>query len=240
MAFFYETEMKIPDHLAIILDGNGRWALKQGFIRSVGHQMGAKVMKNIVNYAFECGVKYLSLFCFSTENWKRDKNEIDTLMELPVEYFKKYEKKLLEDEVKVIFSGDLTKLPLKTKLACESILLKTKGCQRHILNICLNYGSHDEIIRAVKNIAQKVQNHELEIANINEEVFNQHLYSKDLPPIDLLIRTSNEKRLSNFMLFQMAYAEIYFTPVLWPAFKKSDLRKAFIEYKKRNRRFGGV
>ena len=231
---------KVPTHLAIILDGNGRWALKKGLIRSLGHKQGAKVVKEVISYVFEQKVKVLSLFCFSTENWKRDKTEINYLMSIPIKYFNEYEKNLIDGGIKVIFSGDLTKIPLDSKLACERIALKTKHCEKHILNICLNYGGKDEIIRASKEIAKKVKNDIISIDDIDNEVFENHLYSKDLPMIDLLIRTSNEQRLSNFMLYQLAYAELYFTKVLWPDFNKKCIDKAFKEYNLRKRRFGGV
>ena len=240
MAFELESSMKIPTHLAIILDGNGRWALKQGLVRTLGHKAGAKVMKDIISYSFSLGVKVLSLFCFSTENWKRDKEEVEYLFTLPIEYFSKYTDKLLEDDIKVVISGDLSMLPKETILACDKAILKTKNCKSHVLNICLNYGSKAEIIKAVKQIANEVKHNQLKVESIDENVFENYLYTKGLPPVDLLIRTSNEKRISNFLLWQIAYAEIYFTRTLWPAFSKKELRKAFIDYGKRDRRFGGV
>ncbi len=235
-----ENSMKIPTHLAIILDGNGRWALKQGLARTLGHKAGAKAMKDIVEYAFTLGVKVLSLFCFSTENWKREKEEVDYLFTLPIEYFEKYTDKLIEDDIKVVISGDISCLPQETILACDKAVLKTKHCASHVLNICLNYGSHDEILRAVKQIANEVKNNQLDINDIQERTFENYLYTKGLPPVDFLIRTSNEKRISNFMLWQISYAEIYFTKTLWPAFTKKDLKKALIDYAQRNRRFGGI
>ncbi len=235
-----EKSMKIPTHLAIILDGNGRWALKQGLARTLGHKAGAKTMKDIVEYAFTLGVKVLSLFCFSTENWKREKEEVDYLFTLPIEYFGKYTDKLIEDDIKVVISGDISSLPQETIIACDKAVLKTKNCASHVLNICLNYGSHDEIIRAVKQIANEVKNNQLDINDIHEKTFENYLYTKGLPPVDFLIRTSNEKRISNFMLWQISYAEIYFTKTLWPAFTKKDLKKALMDYAQRNRRFGGV
>ena len=230
----------VPTHLAIILDGNGRWAKQKGLIRSLGHKQGAKVVKEVISYVFKENVKVLSLFCFSTENWKRDQKEIDYLMSLPIKYFSEYEENLLSNGIKVIFSGDLSKLPLNTRLACEKIALKTKLCKEHFLNICLNYGGKDEIVNACIEIAKKVKNNIISIDEINKEIFENHLYSKGLPSIDLLIRTSNEKRLSNFMLYQLAYAELYFTKVLWPDFSKRCIKKAFKEYNQRIRRFGGV
>lgn len=232
--------VKIPSHIAIILDGNGRWALKQGLVRTLGHKAGANTMKNIINYAFDLGVKVLSLFCFSTENWKRDQKEVDYLFTLPIEYFNKYTDTLVENGIKVVISGDLSKLPQETILACDKALLKTANCQKHVLNICLNYGGKAEIVRACKLIVSEVINNKLDLNSLDEMTFENYLYTKGLPPIDLLIRTSNEKRISNFMLYQLAYAEIYFTKTLWPAFSKKDLDKAILEYNNRNRRFGGV
>jgi undecaprenyl diphosphate synthase len=232
--------MKIPTHLAIILDGNGRWAQKKGLIRSLGHKAGAKALKDTASDAFKMGVNVLSVYCFSTENWKRDKDEVDYLFTLPIEYFNKYTESLIKNDIKVIFSGDISKLPKETFVACDAVRLKTKDCKSHVLNICLNYGSHDEIIKATKEIALKVKNNELDINDINKETIENHLYTKDLPPVDLLIRTSNEQRISNFLLWQISYAELYFTKTHWPAFNKKTLEKAFIEYTYRDRRFGGI
>ena len=162
---------KVPYHLAIILDGNGRWAKSKGLVRSIGHKVGAKTAKDIISYVFDKDVKVLSLFCFSTENWKRSEDEINYLMSIPITYFSKYEENLIKKGVKVIFSGDLSKLPLNTKLACEKISLKTKVNDKHILNICLNYGGKDEIIKACKEIANKVKNNIISIDDINENVF---------------------------------------------------------------------
>ena len=240
MAKINEQELKIPTHLAIILDGNGRWAQKRGLVRMMGHKAGAKALKNIVNYAFSLGIKVLSVYCFSTENWKRDKEEVDYLFTLPVEYFSKYQERLIANGTRVMFSGDISKLPTKTMLSCDSIALNTKECKSNILNICLNYGANDELVRATKLIASKVLNNEMSIEDIDESTIEKHLYTKDLPPVDLLIRTSNEKRISNFLLWQISYAELYFTKTHWPAFTKKELDKAILDYSKRDRRFGGV
>lgn len=240
MSILNKTDLKIPTHLAIILDGNGRWALKRHLKRTMGHKVGAETMREIIDYSFSLGVKVLSLYCFSTENWKRDKEEVDYLFTLPIIYFDKYIDSMVNKGIKVIFSGDISKLPNKTMLACDKALLKTKNCNKYILNICLNYGSHDEIVRACKLIANEVENKQISINDINEKTIQDHLYSKNLPNIDFLIRTSNEKRLSNFMLWQASYAELYFTKTLWPAFTKRCLIKALKDYSKRDRRFGGV
>ena len=240
MALSFEYEIKVPNHLAIILDGNGRWALSKGLSRSLGHTYGAKTLKEIISYAFSLNVKVLSLYCFSTENFKRDKQEITHIFDLFTKYLKDYQDEFIKNDIKVIFSGDLSKLPQALKLACESISLKSKNCSSHIINFCINYGFKDELVKAVKAIAYKVKNDNLNIESINQMLIEEHFYSKGLPDIDLLIRTSNELRLSNFMLYQASYAELYFVKKFWPAFNKKDLHKAFVEFAKRKRRFGGV
>ena len=232
--------MKVPNHIAIILDGNGRWAKAKGMPRGYGHIKGCANLEQICYDIKDLGVKYLTVYAFSTENWKRDKEEVDYLFTLPIIYFDKYIDSMVNKGIKVIFSGDISKLPNKTMLACDRALLKTKNCNKCILNICLNYGSHDEIVRACKLIANEVEHKQISINDINEKTIQDHLYSKDLPNIDFLIRTSNEKRLSNFMLWQASYAELYFTKTLWPAFTKRCLIKALKDYSKRDRRFGGV
>ena len=185
------------------------------------------------------GVKVLSAYCFSTENWKRSQDEVNYLFKLPIEFFSKFIKKAINDDVRIIFSGDISALPKKTYEICKKALEMTKDCKSHILNICFNYGSHDEILKAVKEIAKDVKDNKLEIDQIDEKLFENHLYTKDLGPVDLLIRTSNEQRISNYLLWQISYAEIYFTPVLWPDFKEKDLVDAFKEFALRDRRFGG-
>jgi undecaprenyl diphosphate synthase len=230
---------KIPSNVAIILDGNGRWAQKKGLIRSLGHKAGAKALKETTNNAFKMGVKVLSVFCFSTENWKRDKEEVDYLFTLPIEYFNKYSESLVKNDIKVIFSGDISKLPKETFIACDAIRLKTSNCKSFVLNICINYGSHDEILMATKQIASKVKNNEMDVDDITKEVFENHLYTKGLPPVDLLIRTSNEQRISNFLLWQSAYSELYFTDTLWPDFTKEEYASILENFGGRERRFGG-
>lgn len=240
MSIIKSKKMKIPTHLAIILDGNGRWALKKGLSRSIGHKVGAKTMKEIISYCFSLNVKFLSLYCFSIDNIKREKKEVDYLLSLPEQYFNRYLNDLIKDDIKVIISGDISIIPKNSKKACEKVIEKTKDCKTHTLNICLNYGSQEEIVQTCINICKDVKEEKIDINSIDKSLFESYLYSKELPSIDLLIRTSNEKRLSNFMLYQMSYAELYFTKTLWPAFSKKDLQKAFIEFNKRKRRFGGV
>ena len=228
--------LNIPNHVGFILDGNGRWAKERGMSRSAGHQAGFDNLVNLSKYIFEKGVKVLSVYAFSTENFKRSKQEVDFLMNLFVKAFKKYALELKENYVKVVFSGrrysPLPKEVINTIEECEEI---TKECSKATLNICVNYGGHAEIVDAVKNIVSDGIKEE----NITEELFNKYLY-QDLPPVDLLIRTSGELRLSNFLLWQSAYAEFYFPDTFFPAFDNKEFDKAILEYNKRNRRFGGI
>lgn len=232
--------MKIPTHLAIILDGNGRWAKRRGLMRTLGHKQGVETLQQISEDAFHMGVKYLSVYCFSTENWKREKSEVDYIFTLPGIYFNKYKEKFIRDDVRAVFSGDLSYLPKGALKACYDIMDYTKNCKTFVLNFCMNYGSYDEITRAVKNIVTDVEEKKINKDDITPDLISNYLYTKDMPPVDLLIRTSNEQRLSNFMLWQISYAELYFTPVYWPEFSKKDLEDAFIEFARRDRRFGGV
>lgn len=240
LAFSNKNTIKVPNHLAIILDGNGRWALKKGLVRSIGHKVGANTLKEIISYCYKVKVKYLSLFCFSTENWKRNENEVSYLFSLINDYFNNFEQSFIDNGIKVIISGDLSKLPLLVRLTCEKLVNKTKSLNNFIVNFCINYGGKDEIVNACKKIAFEVKNKLIDASSIDKTMFEKYLYSKELPDIDLLIRTSNEKRISNFMLYKLAYSEFYFTKKYWPAFKIKDLNKAFKEFSKRKRKFGGV
>lgn len=233
-------DIKIPSHLAIILDGNGRWAKQRGLKRILGHKAGVEALRETIKASFDLGVKYLSVYCFSTENWKRDKEEVDYLFTLPKIYFDRYINYFLEKDIRIIISGNLNPLPESTRNSCLMAIEKTKKCQKGIFNVCFNYGSHDEILKACKEIALEVKEGKININQIDEKLFENHLYTKDLPPVDLLIRTSNEQRISNFLLWQISYAEIYFTKTFWPDFNKDELIKAFKEYTNRDRRFGGI
>lgn len=230
----------VPTHLAIILDGNGRWALRNHLVRHFGHQEGAKRVKEVVQEAFRLNVKYISIFAFSTENWKRPQEEIDYIFSLPKKFFKDNIQYFIDNEVKIIISGDYLKLPKETVDVIEDALNKTKEYSKYILNIALNYGSQAEILKACQEMAIDYKNKKIKLEDFNVETFNKHLYSKELPPIDFLIRTSNEKRISNFMLWQLSYAELYFSKKLWPEFNARQLRKALVDYSKRKRRYGGV
>ena len=232
-------EYKVPNHVAIIMDGNGRWAQKRNLKRTKGHQKGAEALKKISEYVYDKNIKVLSVFAFSTENWKRDKEEVDYLMELFLKAFKENFDVIKKKGIKVIFSGVKEKLSDKVIKAMENMTEETKNNKNGIFNICLNYGGQDEIINAAKKISKDVSNGSINTDDINQELFNKYLFN-DLPPIDLLIRTSGEYRISNFMLWQMAYAELYFTDTLWPDFDENQMDKAIDSYNKRDRRFGGV
>lgn len=228
----------LPQHIAIIMDGNGRWAKKQGLLRSVGHEKGTKSVREVVEGCAEIGVKNLTLYAFSTENWNRPKLEVKTLMRLLVSSLKKEIKTLQDNDISLNAVGCLNNLPSKAKKELEEVIEKTAHNKHMTLTLALSYGSREELVNAVKNISEEVKNNQLNISEISEETINTHLYTKNLPDVDLMIRTSGEQRISNFLLWQMAYAEFYFTPVLWPDFSKEDLFEAIFKYQKRERRFG--
>ncbi len=230
---------KIPKHVAIIMDGNGRWAQKRGLKRTRGHQKGAEALKKISEYVYDKNIKVLSVFAFSTENWKRDKEEVDYLMDLFIKAFKENFDVVKKKGVKVIFSGVKDKLSEKVINSMKRMTEETKDNTNGIFNICLNYGGQDEIINATKKISKDVKDGIIDYNDINQDLFSKYLFN-DLPPIDLLIRTSGEYRISNFMLWQMAYAELYFTDILWPDFDEKEMDKAIDSYNKRDRRFGSV
>lgn len=230
---------KVPKHVAIIMDGNGRWAQKRGLKRTKGHQKGAEVLKKISEYVYDKKIKVLSVFAFSTENWKRDKEEVDYLMDLFLKAFKENFDSVKKKGVKVIFSGLKTRLNDKVIKAMEKMSEETRNNTNGIFNICLNYGGQDEITEATKKICSEIKDGKLDIEDINTDMINGYMFN-ELPPIDLMIRTSGEYRISNFMLWQMAYAELYFTDVLWPDFNEEDLDKAIESFNNRDRRFGGV
>lgn len=232
----------LPKHIAIILDGNGRWAKKRGLPRKVGHQQGANTLKEIVLEAYELGINVLSVYAFSTENWKRPQEEVDFLMSLP----QKYETELKEEfknqklNIRVMFSGRRDRFNQSNIELMERIEENTKNNDGLIFNICVDYGSQDELKYATQQIALKVKNNEITVDDINESLIESHLYTAALPPVDLLIRTSGEERISNYLLWQSAYAEFYFTKTNWPAFKTKAFHKAIKNYQERNRRFGGL
>ncbi|CCZ89710.1 isoprenyl transferase [Coprobacillus sp. CAG:605] len=232
------NEEKIPNHVAIILDGNRRWAKEHKLPKLEGHRRGFENIRKLTNYIFSRGVKYLSVFAFSTENFKRTQDEVKYLMDMFVKEFKKEYVSLHKDNIKVIFSGRKSGLRSDVLEAMEEISSLTKDNTGGVFNICLNYGGHAEIVDATKDIVKLVLDNKLSIDDITEEDFAKHLY-QDLPPIDLMIRTSGEVRLSNFMLWQLSYAEMYFPDCHWPAFNENEFDKAIRAYNGRERRFGG-
>ena len=228
----------LPSHLAIIMDGNGRWAKQQGFLRTFGHESGTKSVKTTITCCAKLGIENLTLYAFSTENWNRPKLEVDTLMKLLINSLKKELPTLLENNIKLNTIGNLEQLPQTAQKELLDVIDKTKDNTHMTLTLALSYGSREELVNAVKNISNKVKNNIISIDNIDDSIINEHLYTQNLPDVDLLIRTSGEHRISNFLLWQIAYSELYFTNVLWPDFKEQDLYEAIISYQKRERRFG--
>ena len=228
----------LPKHLAIIMDGNGRWAKLKGLLRAIGHENGTKSVRTVVEASAKLGIENLTLYAFSTENWNRPKLEVDILMELLINSLKNELNTLQENNIRLNSIGNIGLLPKSAQKKLEEVIETTKVNSRMVLTLALSYGSREELINAVKNISDKVKNNIISIDKIDESIINQHLYTRDLPEVDLLIRTSGEHRISNFLLWQIAYSELYFTDVLWPDFKEDDLYKAIISYQKRERRFG--
>jgi undecaprenyl diphosphate synthase len=238
---FHEVlKHRIPNHIAIIMDGNGRWAKKRALPRIAGHHEGMKVVRKITRMANSLGVKTLTLYAFSTENWKRPKMEVDYLMKLPEEFLGTFLPELIEENVKVTMMGYEDKLPAHTANAIKKAMKETEQNDGLILNFALNYGSRFEIIEAVKDVLNDVSNGIIDKNQLNEETFSNYLMTKNLSDPDLLIRTSGEIRLSNFMLWQLAYTEFWFTPVLWPDFQEEHLLEAIETYQGRSRRYGGI
>lgn len=229
---------RVPNHLAVIMDGNGRWAKLKGLFRTAGHEQGATAVKEVVEGCGQLEIKYLTLYAFSTENWKRPKIEVRTLMNLLVSSLKKEISTLQEHEIKLNAIGKIDLLPSKVHRELLEVMEKTKNNEKLILTLALSYGSREEISKTVKDLCFKVKNNIISPENIDEKVINEHLYTHDLPDVDLLIRTSGEQRISNFLLWQIAYAELYFTDVLWPDFNKEHLFEAILNYQNRERRFG--
>ena len=228
----------LPKHVAIIMDGNGRWAKQQGMMRAFGHENGTKSVREVVETSAELGIENLTLYAFSTENWNRPKLEVQTLMRLLVSSLKKEIKTLQDNNIKLSAIGNLNTLPKKVFKELHEVIEQTKDNTRMTLTLALSYGSREELLNTVKEISIKVKNNIISPEKIDESIINEHLYTRNLPDVDLLIRTSGEQRISNFLLWQIAYAELYFTSVLWPDFTKQHLYEAIIEYQKRERRFG--
>lgn len=228
----------LPQHLAIIMDGNGRWAKQKGLLRALGHENGTKSVRTTVETCAKLGIKNLTLYAFSTENWNRPKLEVDTLMKLLVSSLRKELKTLQENDIRLNSIGNLSKMPKSILKELNEVIEKTKNNSRMTLTLALSYGSREELLNVVKNISDKVKNNIISIDAIDESIINEHLYTHNLPDVDLLIRTSGEHRISNFLLWQIAYAELFFTDVLWPDFTEEHLYEAIISYQKRERRFG--
>ena len=237
----YLTEIdpkKIPQHVAIIMDGNGRWAKKQGMNRIFGHRNALTAVRESVEAASEIGTKAITLYAFSTENWNRPKLEVDALMSLLISALKKELPGFQENNIKVEAIGNISSLPVKAQKTLTDVIDATKTNTKLTLTFALSYGSREEIVSAVKEISKKIVNNELLVEEIDENIINNHLYTVSLPEVDLVIRTSGEQRISNFLLWQIAYAEFHFTDVLWPDFRKNNFFKAVVEYQNRERRFG--
>ena len=228
----------LPKHIAIIMDGNGRWAKEKGFLRVFGHENGTKSVKTTVESCAELGIENLTLYAFSTENWNRPKLEVKTLMQLLISSLKKEMNTLQKNSIRLNAIGNLEHLPARVRKELLHVIDETKNNTRMTLTLALSYGSRDELVNATKQICDKVKNNIISVENIDETLINQHLYTQNLPDVDLLIRTSGEKRISNFLLWQIAYAELYFTDVYWPDFTNENLYEAIINYQKRERRFG--
>lgn len=235
-----ETELKIPKHVAIIMDGNGRWAKKRLLPRTAGHIQGSKVAEQICEDAYNLGIEYLTIYAFSTENWARPQKEVDTLMDLLRKYMKDSIERSTKNNMVVKVLGDKSRLAPDLIESIDKLEKLTENNTGLKFNVAINYGGRDEIVRAVKKLYSDIENGTYCIEDVNEEIFESYLDTGNVPAVDLMIRTSGELRTSNFLPWQLAYAELYFTDVLWPDFNKKELQKAIEYYNKRDRRFGGV
>jgi undecaprenyl diphosphate synthase len=229
---------RLPQHIAVIMDGNGRWARKKGLYRVIGHENGTKAVRQITEACAEINVPYLTLYAFSTENWNRPKKEVEMLMKLLVNSLKKEIDTLQKNGIKLNAIGNLKALPKKAQEELAGVIERTSENTRMTLTLALSYGSREEITKTIQEISLKVKNNLFSPSEIDEALINKHLYTGDLPDVDLLIRTSGEQRISNFLLWQIAYAELYFTDTLWPDYTKDHLFEAILNYQNRERRFG--
>ena len=229
---------RLPKHLAIIMDGNGRWAKQQGKQRIFGHEKGARTVRKIIEEVSQIGIPYLTLYTFSSENWKRPKLEVDALMHLLSRYLKKEMAVMQKNNVRLNAIGDLQSLPKSIQRELQKAMELTQNNTKTTVSLALGYGGQQEILQMVQRVAQKVEKGELSPCDITPNIVEESLYTKEIPPVDLLIRTSGEYRISNFLLWQIAYAELYFTNVLWPDFTPEELHKALLDYQNRERRFG--
>ncbi|SOS48820.1 isoprenyl transferase [Tenacibaculum dicentrarchi] len=229
---------KVPNHIAVIMDGNGRWAKGKGMQRIFGHRNALTAIRETADAASDAGVKFITLYAFSTENWNRPKLEVDALMSLLVSTLKKELPEFQRKNVKINAIGNIVSLPKNAQKILAHVIDQTKNNTKITLTFALSYGSREEIVNTIKKISKKVVNNEIDIENIDEKIINNHLYTFNLPDVDLMIRTSGEQRISNFLLWQIAYAELYFTDILWPDFRREHLFNAIIDYQNRERRFG--
>ena len=233
------NDNKLPIHVGIIMDGNGRWAKKRGLSRSIGHKMGAKNLKKLLKHIYKRNIKIVSIYAFSIENFKRDKKEVEYLMDLSIKFFTNELKTFMKEKIKVLFSGRKDNLRVDVINAINELEENTKNNTKGILNICFNYSGQKEIVDAIKKIAMKINNNEITIDDINEDLVSENMYQV-LPPLDFVIRTSGELRTSNFMIWESSYAEYYFPNTLFPDFNEKEFDIAIEEFQKRNRRFGGI
>ena len=233
------SELTIPRHIAVIMDGNGRWAKQHGLPRVEGHIAGAERVREVLRYAREFGVEYMTLYAFSTENWKRSKEEVDALMDLLSRFIDSYLDEMKQNGVRLLVTGRIDGLPERAANDLKRAMVETASLTEHTLILALNYGGRSEIADAAKKIAEEVRHGRLDPVKIDEQLFSRYLYLPDVPDPDLMIRTSGEFRLSNFLLWELSYAEFYVTDTYWPDFDREEFRKAIESYSKRDRRFGG-
>ena len=231
---------RIPQHIAVIMDGNGRWAKSKGYIRTLGHENGVDALRRTATRSAELGVKYLTVYAFSTENWKRPKREIDALMSILVSALKKELKTLMDNKIKLNAIGNIESLPTKCQRELNEVREITANNNHMTLTLALSYSSKDELVLAMRRIGEQVKNGLLSPEDINEDLVQKHLFTSGMPDPDLLIRTSGEFRISNYLLWQIAYSELYFCPKLWPDFQEDDLNSAIAEYQNRERRYGMI
>ena len=232
------ADLKIPSHIAVIMDGNARWAKKNNLSISAGHKEGSKAIKKLVKSAIKFGVKYLTIYAFSTENWQRPNSEVSGLMSLMKDYLKKDVNDLIKNDVRILISGDLQNLEKSTSSKINKIVEKTKNNKAITLNVAFDYGARNEILKALKKILIDCKNNKISFDDLSEDLISQNLYQPDIPDPDILIRTSGEQRVSNFLLWQIAYSELYFTQTLWPDFGENDLLLAIQEFNQRKRNYG--
>ncbi|MGL4849074.1 MAG: isoprenyl transferase [Clostridium sp.] len=230
----------IPQHIAIIMDGNGRWAKKRKLPRTMGHKAGVETIRRVLKEADRLGIKYMTLYAFSTENWKRPKEEVGALMKLLVQYLRQEINELHKNGVRINVLGDIDMLPKECVEEIEKSIEKTKNNTGITMNIALNYGGRNEIVRGIKEIAEEIQSGKIKVSDINEDMFENYLYTKGVPDPDIIIRPSGEQRLSNFLLWQCAYSEFWYSNICWPDFKEKDLHQAIYDFQGRDRRFGGI